>query len=225
MHYNSILIITYGRSGSTLLQGILNSIEGCVIKGENNNFCYHLFKAYKALKNTQIYKGKEEDNPRHPWFGYNSLDVNFYLDQTSDLIKKLLLAEQTTDPKISCYGFKEIRYMQKYHIKDFFEYLEFLKKVFPKVAFIFNTRNHDDVLASGWWEKMDSDQVRKEIIDLEANFRGYCQDYDNAFLIDYKDVVLKSDKFMSMFEFLGVKYDAQKIDSILRVKHGYETER
>lgn len=36
--FGSILVITYGRSGSTLLQGILNSIDGILIRGENHNF-------------------------------------------------------------------------------------------------------------------------------------------------------------------------------------------
>jgi len=45
MNFPSVLIITYDRSGSTLLQGILNSIDGCLIRGENNGFCLHLFLA------------------------------------------------------------------------------------------------------------------------------------------------------------------------------------
>jgi hypothetical protein len=219
MKYESILIITIGRSGSTLLQGILNSIEGCVIRGENNNFCYHLFESYNALKDAKTHYAKE-DTPTHSWFGYSSLDDDLFLEHIKDLIKKLLLAEKINDPRISCYGYKEIRYTQ-YHVKNFFEYLEFLKKVFPKVAFIFNTRNHDDIVMSGWWSKMDSDQVRKAVIDLETKFQIYCKNNNNAYSISYEDLISKSDKLRTMYKFLGAKYNTLKIDRILKTKHGY----
>ena len=51
MKFDSVLIVTYGRSGSTLLQGILNSIEGCLIRGENDNFCFALYQAHQSIKN------------------------------------------------------------------------------------------------------------------------------------------------------------------------------
>ena len=49
LNFDVILIITYGRSGSTLLQGILNSISGVLVRGENANMCYHVFYAYQAI--------------------------------------------------------------------------------------------------------------------------------------------------------------------------------
>jgi hypothetical protein len=36
--YGSILIVTYGRSSSTLLQGVLNTIDGVRVTGENFEF-------------------------------------------------------------------------------------------------------------------------------------------------------------------------------------------
>ncbi len=38
-----LFIVTYGRSGSTLLQGILNSIPGYLIRGENRAALFHLY--------------------------------------------------------------------------------------------------------------------------------------------------------------------------------------
>lgn len=52
MRFNHILIITYGRSGSTLLMSLLNTVDGVLIAGENYNVCLHLFRAYKALLNS-----------------------------------------------------------------------------------------------------------------------------------------------------------------------------
>jgi hypothetical protein len=37
-----VFIVTYGRSGSTLLQGVLNSIPGYLVRGENRQALRHL---------------------------------------------------------------------------------------------------------------------------------------------------------------------------------------
>ena len=43
-----IFIVTYGRSGSTLLQGILNSIPGYLVRGENRQALRHLYAFHTA---------------------------------------------------------------------------------------------------------------------------------------------------------------------------------
>ena len=37
-----VFVMTYGRSGSTLLMGILNSIPGWLLRGENRHAMRHL---------------------------------------------------------------------------------------------------------------------------------------------------------------------------------------
>ena len=51
--FDAVFVITYGRSGSTLMQGILNSIDGFHIKGENNGFVFKLFESYQLLVNAK----------------------------------------------------------------------------------------------------------------------------------------------------------------------------
>ena len=46
-----VVIITYGRSGSTLLQSLLNSIDGVHISGENGGIINQLYYTYKKIKN------------------------------------------------------------------------------------------------------------------------------------------------------------------------------
>ena len=49
LNFKSIIIVTYGRSGSTLLQGLLNASPEILVKGENMNYFYHIFKSHKDL--------------------------------------------------------------------------------------------------------------------------------------------------------------------------------
>lgn len=226
MHYKSLLVITYGRSGSTLLQGILNSIEGCLIRGENNNFCFHLLKTYQA-----ILAGKEKeadlitDYPstvvNHPWYGIRLLDESLFVQRCAQMVKELLLADKNDSQTVQCYGFKD-RYTYPYILDEFKTYLNFLTQIFTDVGFIFNTRNLDDVLKSGWWQDYDPVKSMELLRRTEALFYDYQMKYpDNTFHIRYEDIVNKTLRLQEMFDFIGTKYNSSKIDEVLAQKHSY----
>lgn len=226
MNYQSILIVTYGRSGSTLLQGVLNSIEGCLIRGENNNFCFPLFKAYQA-----ILKAKEKaanvvaDYPatvvNHPWYGTPLLDEQLFLVRCQELVKDLLLADQMHSPTIKCYGFKE-RYTYPNILDEFEEYIQFLSNIFPNTCFIFNTRNLDNVLQSGWWRERNTEQSKQILLTTESRFKQCLNKYKNSFHICYEDVVNQTQNLEYMFNFLEATYCKQKIDFVLGQKYSYD---
>lgn len=226
MNYQSILIVTYGRSGSTLLQGIINSIEDCLIRGENNNFCFPLFKAYQA-----ILKAKEKaanvvaDYPatvvNHPWYGAPLLDENLFLVQCQQLVKDLLLADNSHSYSPKCYGFKE-RYTYPEILDEFEDYLDFLSDIFPNICFIFNTRNLDMVLKSGWWRSRDIEESKQILLKTENQFKQYLSHYKNTFHIRHEDVVNKTQNLKNMFDFLGAPYYERNIDGVLSQKHSYD---
>lgn len=218
MRFDSILIITYGRSGSTLLQGILNSIDGCLIRGENNNFCFGLFEAYQNLLKAKTHRGH---NPQHPWFGAHLLDENKMLTHMRRLVKELLVADVANAHEIRCYGFKEIRYAYLPE-HDLFPYLEFLSRLFPNGAFVFNRRNLNDVMKSGWWSNIDQDWARGVLHATDRNFDEYASTHANCYQIMYEDVVSQSAKFVGMFEFLGAPYSKDRITKTLAMPFGYD---
>lgn len=215
LNYQSVLIVTYGRTGSTLLQGILNSIDGCLVRGENNQFCYGLFEAYKNILDIKKHYAPTATNP---FYGAHLLDENMFLDYSSQMVKKLILADKDKS-EISCYGFKEVRYINI--LDNLFEYLDFLKKIFPNAAFVFNTRKMEDVLKSGWWPERNQTETINNMIRCEKMFTSYQQDHANSFLITYEDVTNKSPKLASLFDFLGAPYLEGKIDTVLATPHSY----
>ena len=48
-----LFVVTYGRSGSTLVQGLLNAMPGVLVRGENNLFVLPLFRSWDALASFQ----------------------------------------------------------------------------------------------------------------------------------------------------------------------------
>ncbi len=218
MNFQTVLIITYGRSGSTLLQGILNSIDDLTIMGENNNFLYDIYSAYNHLEKSvkigkRIAKNKQlTDNYQHPWFGYSKIDLELFLNDAYLLVKRTI-----APPNVKYWGFKEIRYL---NIQDLEAYLDFLAKLLPSPCFIFNTRDLAQVKKSGWWAKKDDKEVIQRLTLLEEDFHKYAQKRPRrCYEITYEDVCNKTKKLKELFDFIGVEYEPEKINKALSTEH------
>lgn len=229
MNYSSVLIITYGRTGSTLLQGILNSVDDCLVRGENYNFCYGLFEAYEALTNTRAEFGKsaKAEEVTFPWFGAANFDEQKFLADARQLVLRQLCPEGS---RPACIGFKEIRYLRQYLTgtqKDqrprLHEYLDFLQRLLPNPAFLVLTRDHEEVTKSGWWREMSPEQVIEQINAFEHSVGAYAAANTNVFSITYRDLVERSERLREMFAFLGAEYDEERLGEVLAVKHSYTT--
>lgn len=222
LKFQHILIITYGRSGSTLLQGVMNGINGVVLRGENDNVFFDFYKTYKKLVNLKEERSKSVD-PTRPWYGICLIEEEALLSRYQELAKVILLADQYKDDTNLTYGFKEIRYNDVG--EDFNDYLDFLSKLFPNVAFIFNTRNHKDVASSGWWKEEDRVSVIEELSALETKFTDYARNKDHCFSIRYEDVVARGEQLHRLFDFLGATYEPDVIEAILTTRHSYKPEQ
>jgi len=232
MKFESILVVTYARSGSTLLQGVLNSIDGVLIRGENKNFIQGLYDAYLRLHHT--YKFGNRNNvdslsqrqsfqPIHPWYGADVINMQIFLKHCKSMVQDILLAEYKEDKNIVCYGFKEIRYFEL--LKSGIElnkYLDFLQQIFPNVAIVFNTRNLDNVTNSIIWSDRDKILSIAALMKLENDFKSYKNNnLKNTFSISYEDIISKSENLKSLFNFLGCEYSEKAIDDVLSIPHSF----
>lgn len=225
MRYQSVLVVTYGRSGSTLLQALLNSIDGCVVRGENYNLCYWLYRAYKAmLKSKAEFGGERSRDVSWPWFGAEAFDGERFILDARQVIWHQLVPE-AGEGALKCLGFKEIRYLRhNLHGESLREYLDFLSKIFPNPAFIFLTRDHAQVMKSAWWKDLEEGQARYLLQDFEAETETYSEGKSWVFRITYNDIVERSPQLKAMYEFLGASYEENRIDQVLAKKHSFTME-
>jgi len=217
MKYKHVFICTYGRSGSTLLQGVLNSLDGVLIRGENHEFCYELYKAFSKLKEVTTMVTEENDVTSHPWYGATKINIDQARLDIKKVVRNVLLGDKT-EKQFETLGFKEIRYP---YLSDLEEYLEFLINTFDKSAIIFNTRNIEETLKSGWWPEQDPVSSRKIISNFIKIAKNFNEKHADTFLIDYENVKNLDNKLHDLFDFLECKPNNKKLKKVLSVKHSY----
>lgn len=218
LKYKGVLIVTYGRSGSTLLQGLLNAIPGCLVRGENHNLCYGLFSAYQSILRSRAEPTPDGGaTPTSPWFGASALDPERFLADAAAIVRRQLLAD--VDPAtVACLGFKEIRYPG---LADLPQYLNFLETVFPDTAFVFLTRDLASVGKSAWWRDTKPEDVQRNLGRFEQTVRAWAGNRKNFFNIDYSDLAGHGPRIAELFTFLGASYDRASVEAVLATPHSY----
>jgi hypothetical protein len=207
-----LFIVTYGRSGSTLLMGLLNSLPGYLVRGENGNLLSLLFEYHrKAMGLRSEWRKEGELDPSHPWFGIDAYPGEVSLDRIRTLVLDTVLRPE---PDTRMTGFKEIRW----YGANLDEYLTFLEKLFPGARFLLNTRDHDQVLQSSWWARAkdgrsDLERIERDLKAVLAK-RG-----DRAFHVHYNDYVAEPERLRELCEWLGEEYDADRFARVMQVRH------
>jgi hypothetical protein len=209
-----LFIVTYGRSGSTLLQGILSSIPGVMIRGENGGVLRELFRFHDTARGHRERLARSAPLPAsHPWWG-----IDGYPDRTAlrDIRTLLLETVLRPDPSTRVVGFKEIDWMHD----RMGEQLEFVRAVFPGARFVLNTRNLADVATSKWWARNPN-----AMTELQTMERQYLEALgalgDDAYRVHYDDWVADPTALRGLFEWLGADFDEQRVRDVMTVPHSY----
>jgi hypothetical protein len=207
-----VFVVTYGRSGSTLLMGLLNSIPGYLIRGENWDALHHLFLFHRTLaEGSRKWEPARLRRRTHPFFGAADFPELRSYARTRDLVVDTVLRPKQ-DTRVT--GFKEIRWYRE----DIEEYVAWLREVFPGARFVVNTRDHDEVLRSGWWAKHPENaaslpRVEARILDLAESLG------DAAYRVHYNDYVADPSVLRGLYDWLGEPYDEAAVRAVLATRH------
>lgn len=218
LNYDHILIFSYGRTGSTLLMALLNIIPGVLIRGENYNALYHLFKAFSALRSTQA------DHPKatattQPWFGAADLKLTYILADLRRVAQAILLGQVEHREQIRCLGFKEIRYLEA--AENFDEYIAFLQEIFPNALFIINRRDHGEVARSGFWADNPCDETLAELHEIDKLFNRLPNLHPQVFELDYSDISMESGRLEALWKTIGADFPRDQVKTLLSEVHSY----
>ncbi len=226
---NYVFVIAQGRSGSTLLLRILNSIDGYNICGENYGATKFLSQFYKSIIETYETTPKDDGN----FLSYNEISsmeqtkkhlsgFEFYnvfqLSVIEDQLRSLILKMLNPEGQFKVCGFKEIRFGSDGVSQKFWKFkveLDFLKKMFPTSKFIFLTRDIEQVVKSSWWAK-NPDRSRTILKRQKDCFDKYALQYpDFTFSIRYSDLLSSTSRLQEMYDFLGEDFDLNTYNQIM----------
>jgi hypothetical protein len=213
-----VFILACGRTGSTLLQGILNSAPGVMIRGENGGVVEQLFRYHRTVlqRRDPMIKDRTTLIPtNHPWWGIDGYPEELALREFRHLVLDTLLRPSSDTTMV---GFKEVRSSPS----DMPEFVDFMSKVFPGARFIHNTRNLEDVAQSGWWPEREADPLAK-VTEIDARMReAVASAGDRGFEVSYDDYVKDPTALKDLFSWLDLPFSATRIRGVMSQSHSYQ---
>jgi hypothetical protein len=214
-----VLLCCVGRSGSTTLQRIINTVPNSNICGENHGAVIDLLRFYKNIKKTtfdQVVGGKKpvkydfliEKNVKPAW--YNSYNY----DEVVSMVKFLIMRLFKNSVETSLWGFKEIRYDESN-----IDLIEEFKELFPQTKVIVLIRENMSKQAQSGWFKNDPNSIKliKNHSECLVNFFKKHPDY--VHLLTFERMFNKANLW-EMFRFIDCipMFDEKKITDVLSNK-------
>lgn len=217
-----LFVMTYGRSGSTLLQAILNSVPGYLIRGENHQALKHLHSFHASVladrrtaRRRQRKAGLEpgSSTSSDAWYGIDGVPPPAVAAGIRRLVTQTLLRPE---PTTRVTGFKEIRWYDDTTA----DFVAWLRTVFPGARFVLNTRRLEDVARSAWWAD-DADALTK-LAGIEERLLGIAAELGpDAHRVHYDDYVADPATLEPLFAWLGEPFDLERVRDVLDRRHSY----
>jgi hypothetical protein len=207
-----VFVVTYGRSGSTLVQKLIGGLPGYHIRGENRDALRGLVRSYKAAATTKDDYGAKPKRPDDPWYGAFEVDPKRYGRRLARQFVEEILAPP---PNARVVGFKEIRYFND--LPELEDYIGFMREFFAPARFVFNVRDPAAVAQSSWWK----DHPAEEIVPRVAGWNRIIETYVDAhprdcLLLHYDAFVAEPEQLRDLFEFLGEPFDPRYVRQVLQ---------
>jgi hypothetical protein len=145
-----VFVVTYGRSGSTLTQGMLNALPRTLVRGENNLYLLPLYRAYARLER---FAGK--------FGGPGAAQASSAFYGLRELVQHQLLGGVPA-ADVDRLGFKEVLW---YTIKrkEWSGFFGFMDAAFDKPQYVLNRRDVAMASTSGFWRKREPGVAERQI--------------------------------------------------------------
>jgi hypothetical protein len=171
--YGYVFVVTYGRSGSTLVQGLLNTLPRTVVRGENNFYVHSLYRAWSQVRTFRSkHLQHSPESTTSPFYGLQEIDPASFVSSTRTLVTQHLLGTVPAG-EVDVLGFKEVLWhrVRPDETRGFFTFLD---RAFPDCRYVLNTRDLGQVAGSGFWQGRDPAHVSEalhRIEDIQAFLR------------------------------------------------------
>ena len=208
--FRYVFIVAYARSGSTLLQRVLASIDGFLATSENADALSGLFFAYQTACTAHREHGMPmpDDDPAR------RVADRFDPDRYARSLAQAFVDEIVQPPaRTRLIGFKQARCFDRLDVFD--ELVGFLQRAFVPTLVVFNKRDPAAVAQSGWWRNSPREPLIAEIERFDRLATAYAETRPaDTIIVDYDHYQDDASALRPLFAKLGVPFDggtAQKI--------------
>lgn len=206
--FDHAFIVTYGHAGGTLVQEILNSVDGVCIRGENGGILTQLSQVASGLENARQLTASATGPGAH-WFGASGIQAPDYIGQLYAGFRDHVLHP----PK----GTRILGFAETHHLMpdaQFVAYCDNLRERFPRALLIFNTRDNQDVVAANRAAAPIADEG--DFARADRQFAAYAAAHsESCIAIRYDDYIASDDALRPLFDRLGLPFDGAEISRIL----------
>lgn len=214
MNDKVVLICATGRSGSTTLQRMINTIPNSNICGENYGAINSLLDFYVKLHATSTdqvpghyrpasYEEIISKNVKPSW--YNSYQMPVMEQKIRDLVVAMFKKDEATN----VWGFKEIRYDNKK-----FRLLLMFKQLFPQTKVIVHIRENIGAQSQSGWYKQDANSIH-DLQHMNQELYNFCCQHQEWCFFSTFEKMFDKQHVQQMFSFIGENYDESKINEVL----------
>ena len=210
-----VFIVSYARSGSTLLMSVLNAIPGYCIRGENGGVVAPMAESDRLLRQARTLMKGHYDGPSSPWYGFSQVDPDAWRAERARVFTEHILAPP---PGTRVSGFKEVRYTPEDMDDELFHAtIDFLAEGFGDARIVFNMRTAQEVARSAWWKThYPSHEVESFVATCDPRFGEAHRRLGarRSFMIRYADYDAKPAGFLPLLDWLGEELPAATLEAI-----------
>ena len=222
--FRSLYVLTYGRSGSTLLTGYLSMLPGIRLRGENYLFPLPLAEADDRLRQLSNLSYGGRDKTASPWYGSQLVS---YARWRRDMRQAVLNQLYPRQPFPRTLGFKEIRWWYRLPADRFDSILGWLVELFPPGGIVVLTRDLDKVMAGAWWKELTQEERDHQRVQLEAFEKRalayVAQHPEHAHAVTYEEFTGDPTAARALTEFLGLRFDEKTWRKALDQQFSYKS--
>jgi hypothetical protein len=155
-----VFVVTYGRSGSTLTQGMLNTLPRTLVRGENGFYILPLFRSYAMLDDFNERFGKAHaDKVTSAFYGLRETDLDDFAATAGELVQRQLLGTVPV-ADVDRLGFKEVLW-HRVPQREWAPFFDFMDRAFGDPLYVLNQRDVAMASTSGFWRKKPDAALRQ----------------------------------------------------------------
>jgi hypothetical protein len=187
MHF---VVLSYPRTGSTVIQRLINIDKEAICVGEKPMAINHLYAFYKSIEDSRfeiplLFPSTPLDDDRNPVFNVDKTDLSLVRHMLGEVFQDAVLAPG----KKTKVGWKE-NFISSYAdggMAD--EQVLFIRSLFPGIKFILNIRDPENTAQSAIWK------IRDDAINEISQRRQWIIDRYNSGLFGTQSVLLDYDQW------------------------------